>query len=139
MISIAAIDKEVKPQGKYWCAGCETYIDLPHTHDPKTQAISEGVFPQWFLDSPEGQDLLAISIGLKWRTYKDYLSSAWWSQKAAEVKDRDGNRCRICNSDKRIAVHHRTYERIGREKDEDVLTLCETCHSLFHEHGRLSQ
>jgi hypothetical protein len=34
----------------------------------------------------------------------------------------------------RLEVHHRTYERLGRERPEDLLVLCEKCHAV--EHGR---
>jgi hypothetical protein len=31
-----------------------------------------------------------------------------------------------------LHVHHYTYERLGCERDEDLVTLCETCHSELH-------
>jgi hypothetical protein len=32
-----------------------------------------------------------------------------------------------------VQVHHLTYENIGREKDEDLLAVCERCHRSFHD------
>jgi replicative DNA helicase len=32
-----------------------------------------------------------------------------------------------------LEVHHRTYERIGQERSEDLTVLCDVCHGLFHE------
>jgi 5-methylcytosine-specific restriction endonuclease McrA len=42
----------------------------------------------------------------------------------------------VCNEEaskgKPLDVHHRTYERRGAEKAEDVIVLCRRCHELFH-------
>ena len=44
---------------------------------------------------------------------------------------RDGSRCVLCNSGKNLDVHHRTYERWGKEELSDVSTLCRDCHKNF--------
>src|SRR6266404_4544864 len=31
-----------------------------------------------------------------------------------------------------LEVHHLTYERLGRESDDDLLAVCNGCHKLFH-------
>ena len=31
-----------------------------------------------------------------------------------------------------LDVHHLTYERLGREKDEDLRVLCRACHGDEH-------
>lgn len=31
-----------------------------------------------------------------------------------------------------LQVHHLTYERLGRESDDDLLAVCEGCHRLMH-------
>lgn len=69
--------------------------------------------------------------------YQEYINSPEWRARAAAVKERDGNWCRVCNSPHRLQVHHRTYERLGHEEDTDLLTMCDGCHGLFHENRRL--
>jgi hypothetical protein len=64
-------------------------------------------------------------------TYEEYLQSPEWKARAAAAKERDGNRCRLCNSPDNLNAHHRTYERAGREDPEDLTTLCKWCHTLY--------
>jgi len=68
--------------------------------------------------------------GVAW--YAKYLASKHWK----EVRDRALSfaeyRCQVCNSDKSLDVHHRTYENIGREPIQDLTVLCKECHALFH-------
>jgi hypothetical protein len=72
------------------------------------------------------------------RNYRDYLNSSHWKETAKEARARAGNRCQVCNSNsERLNVHHRTYERKGFEKPEDLICLCESCHGLFHKNAKL--
>jgi hypothetical protein len=64
--------------------------------------------------------------------YDAYLLSEGWKIKRKEALDRAGNRCQVCNSAKRLDVHHRTYDRFGEESPEDLTVLCRHCHELFH-------
>lgn len=66
--------------------------------------------------------------------YYEYIQSPEWKQKADKARKRAGYRCQVCNrSIKEIVldVHHRTYERLGNERNEDLTVLCRDCHSLF--------
>ena len=75
-------------------------------------------------------------------TYAAYLRSDAWKAAAAAALDRAGHRCAVCNADRwfsRLDVHHRTYERLGAERPEDLVVLCRHCHSLFHQHGKLAR
>ena len=72
--------------------------------------------------------------------YGLYLQSPAWRARAAAALRRAGYRCMICNADRwftRLEVHHRTYERLGRESPEDLIVLCRHCHKLFHAAGKL--
>lgn len=64
--------------------------------------------------------------------YHIYINSPEWKELGKRIKKRDGNECLICCSRKRLNVHHGTYERLGKELDEDLFTLCERCHVLLH-------
>lgn len=65
-------------------------------------------------------------------TYEDYLTSDEWHQRAREAKQRAGWRCAVCNSRKPVEAHHRTYQRLGCERNSDIVVLCSRCHKLFH-------
>ena len=69
--------------------------------------------------------------------YSEYLKTEWWQQRRAKALARAEHRCQVCNSDKMLEIHHRTYERLGHERDADLIALCHDCHTLFHGDGRL--
>jgi 5-methylcytosine-specific restriction endonuclease McrA len=64
--------------------------------------------------------------------YADYLESAAWLALRERAIERDGRRCRLCNGQRELQVHHRTYERIGHERLDDLTTLCRRCHKRYH-------
>jgi hypothetical protein len=68
---------------------------------------------------------------------KQYLRSPHWRETRERALERAGHRCQVCNSEQRLDVHHRTYERIGAEEPGDLTVLCRRCHDLFH--GRKSK
>jgi 5-methylcytosine-specific restriction endonuclease McrA len=49
--------------------------------------------------------------------------------------NRDENRCADCGDsieEKVLEVHHITYIRRGKERLEDLMTLCQDCHQERH-------
>ena len=71
-------------------------------------------------------------------SYREYLlAEAWMDKKLGAVQWAD-ERCQVCNSPHDLAVHHRTYDRIGNEDPSDLTVLCSTRHGLFHEFSRLA-
>jgi len=66
-------------------------------------------------------------------TYEAYIASAAWQTKRRAALKAAGRRCQICNSPKRLDVHHRTYKRFGQERPGDLTVLCRSCHDLYHE------
>lgn len=84
----------------------------------------------------------SASLVVKFRRpqYRQYLGSVVWKERRAMALDRADNRCQICNlsADKSVLdVHHRTYERLGFERPEDLTVLCRECHRLYSEAKRL--
>ncbi len=70
--------------------------------------------------------------------YREYLQSPEWKERAALARERAGYRCQVCNAiNVQLNVHHRTYERLGNEVDGDLTVLCQPCHQIFHEKGKL--
>lgn len=66
--------------------------------------------------------------------YYEYIESDEWKEKSRLAKERVGNRCQLCNrpsNEVELNTHHRTYERLGHEDDNDLTVLCKDCHYLF--------
>ena len=70
---------------------------------------------------------------LRGMPYKEYLLTEHWQEVRQRALERSGNRCDMGCASKKLHVHHRTYERRGFERDEDVRVLCEECHGKFHD------
>jgi hypothetical protein len=65
--------------------------------------------------------------------YNEYLNSPRWHRLRDKAKKRDGHRCRMCNSNLDLVVHHRDYaERWGAESVDDLTTVCTACHRKHH-------
>jgi len=69
---------------------------------------------------------------LRTMPYEAYLKTSEWKAKRDQSLERDGYRCRACNSSEKLHVHHRTYARRGNEDINDLTTLCQSCHEHFH-------
>jgi len=69
----------------------------------------------------------------------DYLRSHAWKVTREAALRHAGNRCQVCNGSAHLHVHHRTYERLGREHPSDLTVLCRKCHAIFHGKGRLAE
>lgn len=69
--------------------------------------------------------------------YSEKLRHPKWQQKRLRILERDGFKCRHCNSaDRPLHAHHIQYEH-GREPweypDTMLVTYCEDCHSKWHQ------
>lgn len=65
--------------------------------------------------------------------YREYINSQTWKERAKKIRKRDKHVCRLCYTNKEeLHVHHATYERLGVEDDNDLITLCASCHNKFH-------
>ena len=67
-------------------------------------------------------------------TYKQYLESSHWQKKKEEFKNSKYYKgyCWVCGDKKNLHLHHKTYEKIGREMLCDFLELCPDCHNQLH-------
>jgi hypothetical protein len=66
--------------------------------------------------------------------YAAYLRSPHWRQMRGFVMLRCGGICEGCKTAYADDVHHRTYERLGKEDPEDLVGLCRACHAIMHGH-----
>lgn len=74
--------------------------------------------------------------------YYEYIRSQAWRQRADAAKKRAGYRCQVCykhRDEVQLDAHHRTYERLGRERPEDITVLCRNCHQLYESNRLQSQ
>jgi RNA-directed DNA polymerase len=52
-----------------------------------------------------------------------------WTEIREEVLKQDGNRCRLCDSQERVEVHHIKKHKSGKpHRLENLVTLCAACH-----------
>lgn len=60
--------------------------------------------------------------------YLDYIKSpAWFRRRGLRILVANCA-CERCGCGEWLQVHHRTYERLGHERDDDLEVLCVACH-----------
>lgn len=64
------------------------------------------------------------------RPLREHPNPKHWEEVRNAALARDGG-CRLCGDTSRLEVHHRSYERWGRELPSDLTTLCRDCHDLI--------
>lgn len=67
-------------------------------------------------------------------SYETFLKSAEWkNRKIQHYRSKQNQVCYCCGSKKKLCVHHIRYSQPwGKEKQRDLITLCETCHNIIH-------
>lgn len=67
--------------------------------------------------------------------YNRYISSPEWKKKREEAMRlalfQGEYRCEVCGWDfpkEKLEVHHKTYERLCRERTSDLMVVCGRCH-----------
>jgi 5-methylcytosine-specific restriction endonuclease McrA len=109
------------------------WIKLPTQmlDDPKIMRLSEHDFitliKSWFNDPAR------VNVDPDPREeYKKYLDSPSWKQTRKKVLRHAGYRCEICGANSGLDVHHKTYEHVGYERQEELQVLCSSCHTAAH-------
>lgn len=66
--------------------------------------------------------------------YRTYIESDEWRDIALRVKAAADFRCSVCNGQRNLNVHHRSYRNLGNERKHmgDLICLCEDCHTTHH-------
>lgn len=65
--------------------------------------------------------------------YKLYIKSKKWSQRKKTYYKHHKKECVICGSKYEIGLHHISYKNLGKEHDEDLVSLCWFHHSKYHD------
>jgi 5-methylcytosine-specific restriction endonuclease McrA len=66
--------------------------------------------------------------------YRAVLASPRWRALRTRLRRERGDQCERCRKTwapgcrTSLQLHHKTYERLGHERDSDVELLCEPCH-----------
>lgn len=66
--------------------------------------------------------------------YLNYINSIAWRLRREDYYTRHERKCADCGETRCIHLHHKTYKRLGREKDKDLKPLCKWCHAKRHPH-----
>ncbi|OMH28137.1 hypothetical protein BGP75_22140 [Motiliproteus sp. MSK22-1] len=64
-------------------------------------------------------------------TFGTYYTSKEWKKTRNRILIRDDMTCQACGN-LAETVHHLIYDRIGRENDLDLISLCNHCHAEVH-------
>ena len=65
--------------------------------------------------------------------YRRYLQSQKWRRLRARRIFKDRGLCAECGSREKLEVHHLTYRRLGMERLDDLITLCQRHHRMYHQ------
>lgn len=64
-------------------------------------------------------------------TYGTYYESQEWFRTRERILTRDKYECQACSGNAEC-VHHLAYDRLGKENDLDLISLCNSCHLGVH-------
>ena len=73
------------------------------------------------------------------KVYRDYIKSKQWALRKSNYYGRHDKICRACSTKAHIHLHHKTYARLGFERDADLVPLCRSCHYLVHNINKSSK
>jgi hypothetical protein len=73
--------------------------------------------------------------GEKVNNYNDYLKTEHWRifKENFLASKSSKKKCYCCGNKNNLQIHHKTYKRIGFEKNADVIEVCDNCHRMVHE------
>jgi hypothetical protein len=91
-------------------------------------AMGDAVLSLFVVDQTLEQAITA----LRRLPYGEYLKTAHWQRVRGLALEQAGHSCDLCGHTDRLEVHHRTYERLGFERQSDLIVLCHDCHRDFH-------
>ena len=66
------------------------------------------------------------------KKYHKYLLSKEWAALKEKALQQNGGLCCLCKKEGLLEVHHKTYENLFKEKDEDLICVCRDCHRELH-------
>lgn len=64
--------------------------------------------------------------------YREFIKSKAWRNFKFFYWQTHKKICAACDGNKRMCIHHVHYGYLGREREQDVVPLCWTCHEALH-------
>lgn len=64
--------------------------------------------------------------------YSKYRKTKKWKTIASLVKEKAGNKCIFCGSEKRLIAHHHNYINLYNETEDDLICICGICNYKIH-------
>ena len=64
--------------------------------------------------------------------YSKYRKTKKWKTLASLVKEKAGNKCVFCGSEKKLVAHHHNYINLYNETEDDLICVCNICHYKIH-------
>ena len=64
--------------------------------------------------------------------YSKYIRTKKWKTLASLVKEKAGNKCVFCGSEKKLVAHHHNYINLYNETEDDLICGCNICHYKMH-------
>ena len=64
--------------------------------------------------------------------YSKYIRTKKWKTLASLVKEKAGNKCVFCGSEKKLVAHHHNYINLYNETEDDLICVCNICHRKIH-------
>ena len=64
--------------------------------------------------------------------YSKYIRTKKWKTLASLVKEKAGNKCVFCGSEKKLVAHHHNYINLYNETEKDLICVCGKCHMKIH-------
>lgn len=111
------------------------YMRLKEAHDNTTKEFRK--FTEGYSNDrwPWRGAAIELSMPVKEHdyTYDEHMKSDYWRKIRFQVRERDKHKCRHCGSGMNLVCHHITYENLGNESLDDLLTLCKRCHYNVHQ------
>lgn len=88
------------------------------------------------LKEPPSADEVELSRVRKAQSmpYLEYLQTDHWREMREKILVRAKYQCECCGTYDRagLDIHHLNYDRLGAERLDDLLALCNTCHRKIH-------
>lgn len=68
-----------------------------------------------------------------WARYNAYLTTPAWRARRELVIARAEGMCEGCRKRRATQVHHLTYDHVGNEFLWELVAICDTCHTRYHD------
>ena len=113
----------------------KNYLDPTKSFDKN---ISSQERTRLIMNQPDRVNYGMVTKHIRAMSYQDFVRTPYWKTISEYKKFKSNYKCSLCGSNQKLATHHSSYERHGREHeyivvDEDLIVLCKDCHDKFHD------